>query len=490
MKEKETIIPTSIKTKKCPFDIIKCCALDFIKSRTINNKNNIIKNKTITTESESSQIIINDNDEYWEAPPSPPKSRNVHTPENKNRTKIHYNKSRTLSKSKSIQKNSKRKSQHSSKFDFSLFDIKNLEYKLSKQNKSNSNYSGPFLERMEQDVKRRQTREEKINKKLESFKPKYKEETRVKCFNRLICDSNKRQKIKERVENKENILSSGISPPQKMTQRRWNLIYKERFMKFKENNEENLRQKIIEKEKKNKQNEDMIVDIINQHTKKMKQEEIDHVINRLYFSATKKNINKKLNSLFNENNENEMNKNNNNNNDIKNDNNIKIIRNVHKHSNTYQLNPQNNVDNFLSPVLIRKKSTFENSNTHLNIKESWETNIKKCSSMEKIINNKNNKVTGGMNGGNFIDNIFKKSKEKKVNNNKEKRVNSCKKENDNKNKFVYKASIFSNKIAKNNFLKETNKNICQKNKKNKIMFSESTAMKIIEEVFVNKIKNK
>ena len=110
--------------------------------------------------------------------------------------------------------------------------------------------------------------------------------------------------------------------------------------------------------------------------------------------------------------------------------------------------------------------------------------------MEKIINNKNNKVTGDMKGGNFIDNIFKKSKEKKVNNNKEKRVNSCKKENDNKNKFVYKASIFSNKIAKNNFLKEPNKNICQKNKKNKIMFSESTAMKIIEEVFVNKIKNK
>ena len=113
--------------------------------------------------------------------------------------------------------------------------------------------------------------------------------------------------------------------------------------------------------------------------------------------------------------------------------------------------------------------------------------------MEKIINIKTNKNNGDMNGANFIGSILNKSKEKK-DNNKVNIVNFNKKgnnnKNNNKNKFIYKENVFGSKIAKNNFLMGGNKKQCKKNKKNKKLFNEFTAMKIVEDIFVNRIKNK
>ena len=95
-------------------------------------------------------------------------------------------------------------------FDFSKYDIQNIEYSIDKNLSRPLNFeSRPFLERMEMDIKKRKTKDEKRKILLEDLKPKTKEENRIKCFNRLISDVNKRNKIKENIENRNVFLSTG-----------------------------------------------------------------------------------------------------------------------------------------------------------------------------------------------------------------------------------------------------------------------------------------
>ena len=58
------------------------------------------------------------------------------------------------------------------------------------------------------DIKNRQTIEERRKNILNEYKPKEKEKERIKCFNRLINDSNKRYKIKENIERQNEFLSA------------------------------------------------------------------------------------------------------------------------------------------------------------------------------------------------------------------------------------------------------------------------------------------
>ena len=193
----------------------------------------------------------------------------------------------------------KNKSNKGSKVDFSKYDIQNMEYIIDKnmKNYGSKNFQeNSFLSRMQIDIKNRQSKEEKRKHLLEEYKPKGKEEERIKCFNRLIDDSNKRNKIKENIVRQNEFFASGISP-KKMSKKKWDYIYENRFYKYQEKIDNNLRERIIEKEKKIKQEEEGIIEQINSYTKKVNKKELDKIINRLYIDSKKKDINKKLDNL-------------------------------------------------------------------------------------------------------------------------------------------------------------------------------------------------
>ena len=168
-----------------------------------------------------------------------------------------------------ISKKNKSTKKSESNFDYSRFDSQNIEYNLQKNLSRPTIYGDkPFLSRMEMDIKNRQSKEGKRRALLEELKPKVKEEKRIKCFNRLINDSNRRNKIKENIENQNEFFSSGISP-QKMSKKKWDIIYDNRFYKYQEKIDNSLREKIIENEKMIIKKEEDIVEQINSKTKKV-----------------------------------------------------------------------------------------------------------------------------------------------------------------------------------------------------------------------------
>ena len=201
-------------------------------------------------------------------------------------------KQKTLS-SLNTKTNKSTKKMHSN-FDFSKYDMQNVEYNINKNLCKSTNFQGSFLSRMQSDIKKRQPKEKNRNKILERMKPKLSEEVRIKCFNRLIRDCNKRNKIKENIENQNEFFSSGISPP-KMSKKKWDIIYENRFFKYQERIDNNLKEKIIENEKMLKQKEDEVSDLINSYTKKVNKKELDKIVKRLYNDSRKKRLNKKLN---------------------------------------------------------------------------------------------------------------------------------------------------------------------------------------------------
>ena len=139
------------------------------------------------------------------------------------------------------------------------------------------------------DIKKRKTKDEKRKILLEDLKPKTRAENRIKCFNRLISDVNKRNKIKENIENRNVFLSTWISP-KKVDKKNWDIIYEKRFYKYQEKIDDNLREKIIENEKKIIQKEEDIIEQINFKTRKAKKNEIDKITNfpkfYTYFKTT------------------------------------------------------------------------------------------------------------------------------------------------------------------------------------------------------------
>ena len=188
-----------------------------------------------------------------------------------------------------------------SNFDFEKFDMHQIEYNLDKKLSKNTKFSDfssqPFLSRMESDIKYRQTKEERRKNLLNEYKPKEKEEDRIKCFNRLISDSNKRNKIKVNIRRQNEFFNPGITP-KKISKKKWDMIYENRFYNYQEKIDNNLREKIIENEKMIKQKEEEIIEQINSNVKKVNKKDLEKIINRLYFDSKIKKINKKLDNIL------------------------------------------------------------------------------------------------------------------------------------------------------------------------------------------------
>ena len=75
---------------------------------------------------------------------------------------------------------------------------------------------------------------------------------------------------------------------------KWDRIYEKRFMDYKRKIEEDIRNKVIEKEKESKNKEDTVIEEINQHIKKVSFSKIDDIVKRLWQETQQLNLHKEL----------------------------------------------------------------------------------------------------------------------------------------------------------------------------------------------------
>ena len=147
-----------------------------------------------------------------------------------------------------------------------------------------------FLQRMQFDIYKRQFRDERLNKLVEQNKIKIDEDEKIKAFNRLIEDANRRLEAQENLENMKYKLDQDITdgPHKKYNDKEWNEIYKKRFQNYVDNKnkkiEESLKNNL--EEKKRKENE-----LINMcPKKKASQKQIKEAAQRLYDDAKKRKL--------------------------------------------------------------------------------------------------------------------------------------------------------------------------------------------------------
>ena len=177
----------------------------------------------------------------------------------------------------------------SSKFD--NYNIEQLRYNIFKE------YSNipidrdkDFLNRMQIDIYKRQKKEDTINRLIEQNKVKIDEDERIKAFNRLIIDANRRIEVQENLENMKNKLEEDITlgPQKKYNNEEWKEIYNKRFKNYEDSinkkKEENIKLTIMKKMN------DEIQEINLCPTKKASQKHIDEVAQRMYDEAKKRKI--------------------------------------------------------------------------------------------------------------------------------------------------------------------------------------------------------
>ena len=225
-----------------------------------------------------------------------------------------------------------------------------------------------FLERMKFDIYKRQIKEQKINDFINHNKVKIKEEKKIKTFNHLIEDANRRLKAQINSDDLNIQLGSDLiakKEPKKYNDNEWEIIYKNRFQNFLDKvNKKNIENKKYFDEEKKKKEEEILKLIPN---KKASNEHIKEISEKMYENAMKKYIK--------------------NHEKIEKTNNIKIndffVNNIKKEEKKLI---ENNI-NILSNILINNKNKI---NKKLKCHKSPSKIIKKKYNSQKIINiNKN-----------------------------------------------------------------------------------------------------
>lgn len=204
------------------------------------------------------------------------------------RKKIRVNNSDKIIKSNENLKKLKPKFSKSISFiplnKYECHNIEKLKYDLTKDyNQLHVNKDENFMERMKFDIYKRQIREERINNLIEKNKIKIDEENRIKAFNRLIEDANRRFEVKENLEIRKNKLKDDVDDNiivKKYNEYEWKEIYNNRFINFEKyvnNKIKLLKDKKIQLEKKIEDEE------INKcKSQKCSKKQIEDISTRLY----------------------------------------------------------------------------------------------------------------------------------------------------------------------------------------------------------------
>jgi len=88
------------------------------------------------------------------------------------------------------------------------------------------------MKRMFFDIFKRQTKDERLGKIIEKNKVKIEENDRIKAFNRLIEDANRRLEAQENIEALKVELNKGIEDEKNYTSKDWEEIYNQRYKIF------------------------------------------------------------------------------------------------------------------------------------------------------------------------------------------------------------------------------------------------------------------
>lgn len=173
---------------------------------------------------------------------------------------------------------------------FDKFDIGKIRYNLAREySQVKSPKDKNFLKRMTTDVGRRQNKENMLNKLMQKRKVTASEDKRVKVFNRLIDDANKRSF--NSVNNTNTKPFSKTSVSKKSVQNdTWESVYNKRFLEFQSRRDKKLEEKIILKEKAKKEEENKIIEEANLKLKKAPSVRINKIVNRLHHQAYRKEL--------------------------------------------------------------------------------------------------------------------------------------------------------------------------------------------------------
>ena len=261
------------------------------------------------------------------------------------------------------------------------------------------------MERMQFDIYKRQIKEERLNDLVEQNKVKIEEGEKIKTFNHLIEDANRRLKAQINMNELQNQLNDDLTSSsnfyKKYNDNEWNEIYLKRFKAYQENinkkKEEN--RKYYEEERKKKEEE-----IINLCPKK--KAPIKHILEasqKMYDEAKKRRIKIK-----------EKKENSNNISKVSNKINKKVNNTENNDKNKEGIDYSNNILNKFLMNNIDNNDNSRNNNKHLIKNKSVTNNKINIKQNKKKIIPINNKIKNLKSLDHFI--WFSSYKSSKVNN--------------------------------------------------------------------------
>ena len=210
---------------------------------------------------------------------------NINENENK-----HYNSISKKEKNHSITKNK-----------FERYNTENIKYEAIKNYNQFKPKNKNFLDRMKFYSMKKQLEDEFLNRIVEKTIPKIKESEKLKIFNNLIKDSNRRTEGKNRVEiiNKNNnifkeLLNQNEKKPKiKFNEKEFIQKYNENIDKLKKKEEdlELLRKKKKEEEEKKENN---LIYEMRKRNKKASRKTIEKISKRLYNDAISQRLKKNI----------------------------------------------------------------------------------------------------------------------------------------------------------------------------------------------------
>ena len=185
---------------------------------------------------------------------------------------------------------------------FERYNTENLMYEALKNYSQCKPLNSGFLDRMEFYTIKKQTKNEILNYLVNQSKPKIKESERIKVFNHLIEDSNRRTENyykNEELKNKKKISKK------KFNEREFLLKYKREVidkLKEKERNLQLLRKAKLKEERE----KELIIKEMRNRTQRASKKKIEEIFKRLYAEAVSFNARKEIRNSFNDNNDNNI----------------------------------------------------------------------------------------------------------------------------------------------------------------------------------------
>ena len=196
----------------------------------------------------------------------------------------------------------KGKNNSMSKNKYERYNTENIKYEAIKNYNQFKSKDKNFLDRMKFYSMKKQSEDEFLKIIVEKTIPKIKESEKVKIFNNLIKDSNRRTEAKNRIEivNKNNNIMKELydknnekKPKIKFNEKEFIQKYKENIDKLKKKEEdlEILRKK--KKEEEEKKENDLVFEM-RKRNKKASRKTIEKISKRLYNQAISQRLKKQI----------------------------------------------------------------------------------------------------------------------------------------------------------------------------------------------------